>query len=131
LTILDPARSSSSASRELGGEGIEEALEANRKAAAMLPVTNPSGNSNSSPISVYAAALSRDGTVYAALSPFNRFEGPLVVQFDKDGTPVRTLRCQLPKDPTGKEVITPAHIGVSGDRLLLVSGKGDVLTYGL
>lgn len=126
LTVIDPSRPSGHVSAVIQGEQFQAALAANRNAWDAMP-----RNSNSSGMAIYAAAASASGDIFLALSPYNVYTGATIVQVSEDGATKRALRCGLPENDTGKDVIVPGHIGVSGSRLVLVSLTGDLLTYKL
>lgn len=126
LTVIEPSQPSARLVTTINGAEFQAATAANRAARAKLP-----SNSNSVGLTIYAAAAGKDGHLFLALSPYNRFAGATIIQAAQDGTTQRTIHCSLPKDDTGKDVITPAHLGVSGNRLFLVSWTGDLLTYRL
>ncbi len=126
LTVIDPLWPSERLDVVIQGAGFQAALEANHAAAArLLP------NASSIAMTIYAAAPAEDGGLFLALSPYNRYAGATILQTTADGRTQRTIRCALPNDPSGEPTATPAYIGVSGNRLYLVSPMGDLLTYRL
>jgi hypothetical protein len=130
LAIIGPASPSEPLITPLNGAVLERSFEFNR--TAMQKLRSEKGAANSRALSIYSATLGSKGQVLAAISPYKPREGALVVQIGRDGTAARTIRCELPRRNDGSgDVIAPAHICVRGDRLLLVSGRGDLMMYGL
>lgn len=126
LAVLDPARPSSLQSTNIRGKEFEAVKEQDHTTRAGMPVEGRSGG-----LAIYAATLSPDGRLFLALSPYNEFDGALVIEASLSGATQRAVRCALPKNQSGERAIHPVHIGVRGNHLILVSGFGDVLTYTL
>lgn len=126
LSVIDPTQPSRLQSANIRGVAIEAAKGRDRVMRAGLPAQSGSGG-----LTIYAAALGADGSLFVALSPYNQNDGALIIQTSLDGTTQRAVHCALPKDQAGDRAISPAHIGVSGNNLVLISGYGDVLTYRL
>lgn len=126
LSVIDPTQPSHLQSARIRGTEMEVAAELDRNLRAGLP-----SEGRAKGLTIYAAALGADGSLFVALSPYNQNDGALIIQTSLDGTTQRAVRCALPRDKAGDRAISPVHIGVSGSNLVLISGYGDVLTYRL
>ncbi|MCZ2155854.1 MAG: hypothetical protein LC114_18455 [Bryobacterales bacterium] len=126
VSVVDPSQPHQLRSTAIQGTATEAAKQRNREARATLPASGGSVG-----MLIYAAALNEDGSLFAALSPYNRFDGALIVETSLDGNTRRTIRCTLPATEDGRERITPSHIAVSGPHLVLVSANGELLRYAI
>jgi hypothetical protein len=89
--------------------------------------TNCSGQSGL--LLIYSAVMDQTGRVYLGISPYNRFEGALIVQFDSEANREIAIRCPLPKDDRRGDVVTPAYIAPLRGGIALASATGDLWTY--
>ncbi len=126
LSVIDPAQPSQLQSANIHGTAIDAAKERDRGMRASLPAQPGSGG-----LTIYAATLGEGGKLFTALSPYNVYDGALILETSLDGTAQRTIRCTLPGEGMDKAAISPAHIAVGGNKLILVSGNGEMLTYPL